>query len=220
ERRVERKWFEKFRWNISVNGNLILAGRDAGTNELLVKKHVSDRSIVFHADFTGAPFVTIHNVETPSEEELEEAALMAACYTTRAWENKYASLDVYWVRGSQVSKQAPPGQYLPKGAFMIRGEKNFIRNVELKLWIGVSDDGEVAYGSLSKVKARCRKYAMVLPGDKDKNREAALLAKRFLKDVSLPREALPGLLERIRSIIPGRHCEVHYMPPVPPEQVK
>lgn len=219
-KRVESKWFEKFRWNVSVNGNLILAGRDAGTNELLVKKYVSDRSVVFHADFIGAPFVTIHNVENPSEEEFEEAALMAACYTARAWENKYASLDVYWVRGSQVGKQAPPGQYLPKGAFMIRGEKNFIRNVELKLWIGVSDNGEVAYGSLSKVKARCRKYAVILPGDKDKNHEAALLAKKFLKDMSLPREALPELLERIRSIIPGRRCEARYMPPTPPGQGK
>jgi predicted ribosome quality control (RQC) complex YloA/Tae2 family protein len=220
EKRVERKWFEKFRWNLSVNGNLILAGKDSGTNELLVKKHVSDRSIVFHADFTGAPFVTIHNVENPSKEELEEAALMAACYTSKAWENKYSSLDVYWVRGNQVSKQAPPGQYLPKGAFMIRGEKNFIRDVELKLWIGVSDDGEVVYGSLSKVKTRCRKYAAVLPGDKDKNQEAALLAKKFLKDMSLPPEAFPMLLEKIRSIIPGRHCEIHYMPPIPPEQEK
>ena len=218
EKRAERKWYEKFRWNISVNGNLILAGRDAGTNELLVKKHVSDGSIVFHADSAGAPFVTIHNVENPSEEELKEAALMAACYTTRAWENKYASLDVYWVRGSQVSKQAPSGQYLPRGAFMIRGEKNFIRNVELKLWIGVADDGEVVYGSLSKVKEKCRKYAAILPGEKDKNREAAVLAKKFLKDAPLPPELLPELLEKIRSIIPGRHCEAHYMPPIPPEQ--
>jgi hypothetical protein len=103
---------------------------------------------------------------------------------------------------------------------MIRGEKNFIRDVELKLWIGVSDDGEVVYGSLSKVKTRCRKYAAVLPGDKDKNQEAALLAKKFLKDMSLPPEAFPMLLEKIRSIIPGRHCEIHYMPPIPPEQEK
>jgi predicted ribosome quality control (RQC) complex YloA/Tae2 family protein len=216
-KRVERKWYEKFRWSISANGNLILAGRDAGTNELLIKKYVTDRSIVFHADFAGAPFVTIHNVEEPSEEELEEAALIAACYTSRAWENKYASLDVYWVRGSQVSKQAPPGQYLPRGAFMIRGEKNFIRNVELKLWIGIAEDGEIVYGSLSKVKARCRKYAFIVPGDRDKNDEASKLAEKFFKHVALPLGALSELREKIRSIIPGKHCEAHYMPFVPPE---
>jgi predicted ribosome quality control (RQC) complex YloA/Tae2 family protein len=216
-KRVERKWYEKFRWSISANGNLIIAGRDAGTNELLIKKYVTDRSIVFHADFVGAPFVTIHNVENPSEEELEEAALIAACYTTRAWENKYASLDVYWVRGSQISKQAPPGQYLPRGAFMIRGEKNFIRNVELKLWIGIAEDGEIVYGSLNKVKTRCRKYAFIVPGDRDKNDEASELAEEFFKDMALPSKALSELREKIRGIIPGRHCEAHHVSFIPLE---
>ncbi|MEM2088562.1 MAG: ribosome rescue protein RqcH [Thermoproteota archaeon] len=209
---VERKWYEKFRWNTSINGNLILAGKDAGTNELLIKKHVTDKSIVLHADYTGAPFVTIYNVETPSEEELEEAALMAACYATKAWENKYASLDVYWVRGSQVSKQAPPGQYLSKGAFMIHGEKNFIRDVELKLWVGLTDDGEIVYGALRKVRAKCRRYALIAPGDRDKDKEAAKLAAKILKDADLPRRELSKLRESVRSIIPGRHCETRYMP--------
>lgn len=210
---VERKWYEKFRWNTSVNGNLIIAGKDAGTNEILIKKHVSDKSIVLHADFIGAPFVTICNVETPSEEELEEAALMAACYTTKAWESKYASLDVYWVRGNQVSKQAPPGQYLPKGAFMIHGEKNFIRDVELKLWVGLTDGGEIVYGALRKVRARCRRYALIVPGDRDKDEEAAKLAAKIIKDMGLPRKELSRLRESVRSIIPGRHCETRYMPP-------
>ncbi len=213
-KRVERKWYEKFRWSLSVNGNLILAGKDAGTNELIIKKHVTGRSVVLHADFTGAPFVTIHNIENPSEEELEEAALIAACYTTRAWENKYSSIDVYWVRGSQVSKQAPTGQYLPKGAFMIQGEKNFIRGMELKLWIGIAENNEIVYGSLSKVKAKCKKYGFIVPGDKDKNDEAAELAEKFFKGTALPRKALSELREKIRNIIPGKHCEAHYPPPI------
>ncbi|MGQ9478738.1 MAG: ribosome rescue protein RqcH, partial [Thermoproteota archaeon] len=171
QKSVEKRWYEKFRWNKSVNGNLILVGKDAGTNELLVKKYVSDNSIVLHADFLGAPFVTIYGVEEPSREEVEEAALMAACYTTKAWESKYSSLDVYWVRGRQVSKQAPSGQYLPRGAFMIRGDRNFIRNVELKLWIGVTENGEIIYGSLDKIKRNsCKSYAYVVPGGLDKDR--------------------------------------------------
>jgi len=211
-KKVERKWYEKFRWNTSVNGNMILAGKDAGTNELLIKKYVKDKSIVLHADFTGAPFVTICNVETPSEEELEEAALMAACYTTKAWESKYASLDVYWVRGSQLSKQAPPGQYLPKGAFTINGERNFIRDVELKLWVGFTDDGEVVYGALRKVREKCRRYVLITPGDMDKDKEAAKLAEKIIKDIGLPRGEIGRLRESVRSIIPGRHCEIRYMP--------
>jgi predicted ribosome quality control (RQC) complex YloA/Tae2 family protein len=207
---VEKKWYEKFRWNISINGNLILAGKDAGTNELLVKKYVVENSIVLHADFIGAPFVTIYGIDNPSQEELEEAALMAACYATRAWDGKYASLDIYWVRGSQISKKAPPGQYLPRGAFMIHGSKNFIRNVELKLWVGVTEDGEVVYGSLSKVKVKCKKYVCITPGYGKKDEEAARLVKKFFgKETS--RKKLIELIQSIRSIIPGKSCEIHYM---------
>ncbi|MEM1557878.1 MAG: ribosome rescue protein RqcH [Thermoproteota archaeon] len=212
EKKVEeKKWYEKFRWNISVNGNLILAGKDAGTNELLVKKYVSEKSIVLHADFIGAPFVTIYNVENPPEEELEEAALMAACYTTKAWESKYSYLDVYWVRGSQLSKQAPPGQYLPRGAFMIHGEKNFIRNVEMKLWIGITESNEVVYGSLRKVKAKCVRYAYIIPGNRNKAEEASRILEKLLEDTSLPRKEVARLRELVKNIIPGKHCEIHYV---------
>ncbi|MEM3712717.1 MAG: ribosome rescue protein RqcH, partial [Thermoproteota archaeon] len=211
EKRIEKKkWYEKFRWNTSINGSLILAGKDAGTNELLVKKYVGENSIVLHADFTGAPFVTIYGVENPSEKELEEAALMAACYTTKAWENKYASLDVYWVRGKQLSKQAPPGQYLPKGAFMVYGEKNFIRNVEMKLWVGITEENEIVYGCFEKVRSKCTRYAYVIPGNKDKDEEASRIVGKFLKDKSLPRREAARLRELVKNIIPGRHCEVHY----------
>lgn len=211
EKKVEeKKWYEKFRWNTSVNGNLILAGKDAGTNELLVKKYVGENSIVLHADFTGAPFVTIYGVENPSEKELEEAALMAACYTTKAWESKYASLDVYWVKGKQLSKQAPPGQYLPKGAFMVYGEKNFIKNVEMKLWVGITEENEIIYGCFEKVKSKCTRYAYVIPGNKDKNEEASRIVEKFIKDRSLTRREVSRLRELVKNIIPGKHCEVHY----------
>ncbi|MCS7138746.1 MAG: NFACT RNA binding domain-containing protein, partial [Crenarchaeota archaeon] len=205
----EKKWYEKFRWNISVNGNLILAGKDAGTNELLVKKYVGENNIVLHADFTGAPFVTIYGVENPSEEELEEAALMAACYTTKAWESKYASLDVYWVRGNQLSKKAPSGQYLPKGAFMVYGEKNFIRNVEMKLWIGITENNEIVYGCFEKVKSKCVRYAYIIPGNKDKDVETSRIVDKFLKNKTMHRREVARLRELIRNTIPGKHCEIH-----------
>ncbi len=33
-----KKWFEKFRWFVSSDGFLVVAGKDAITNEVLVKK--------------------------------------------------------------------------------------------------------------------------------------------------------------------------------------
>ena len=47
------------------------------------------------------------------------------------------ALNVYWVHPEQVSKTPPSGEYLTKGSFIIRGNKNFIRGVPLKIAIGV-----------------------------------------------------------------------------------
>ncbi len=35
----ERRWFEKFRWFFSSEGFLCIGGRDATSNEIIVKKH-------------------------------------------------------------------------------------------------------------------------------------------------------------------------------------
>jgi hypothetical protein len=48
---------------------------------------------------------------------------MAVCYSG-AWEAKI-STNAWWVYHNQVSKQAPSGEYLSTGSFMIRGKKNY-----------------------------------------------------------------------------------------------
>jgi predicted ribosome quality control (RQC) complex YloA/Tae2 family protein len=48
-------WFERFRWFISTEGNLVVAGRDASSNDLVVKKYLSDGDRYAHADIHGAP---------------------------------------------------------------------------------------------------------------------------------------------------------------------
>ena len=39
---VDRKWFEKFRWFYSSEGFLCIGGRDATTNDILIKKHTGE----------------------------------------------------------------------------------------------------------------------------------------------------------------------------------
>ncbi len=34
-----KEWFEKFRWFVSSDGFLVVAGKDAVSNEVLIKKH-------------------------------------------------------------------------------------------------------------------------------------------------------------------------------------
>ncbi|HHQ44598.1 MAG TPA: DUF814 domain-containing protein [Candidatus Altiarchaeales archaeon] len=179
EKRRARAWFEKFRWFYSSEGFLVIGGRDATTNDILVKKHLEADDVVFHADIQGAPFFIVKNpdgVEVP-ENTLREAAAAAASYS-RAWKNGWASCNVYYVSPEQVSKSPPAGEYLPKGAFMIYGEKKWFKNTPVEVAVGFQDvEPHVIGGPKSAVKVRAIAYSVVVPGDE----KAGVLSKRIAK---------------------------------------
>ena len=76
-------WFERFRWSFSSEGTLIVAGRDARSNERVVKKYLKDRDRYCHADYQGAPSVVVKDPgEGVSEVTVEEACALSAIYST------------------------------------------------------------------------------------------------------------------------------------------
>ena len=161
----ERRWFEKFRWFVSSDGFLVLGGRDATSNEVLIKKHTQEPDSVMHANIQGAPFFTIKNekgMEIPEKTRLE-AAQAAASYS-KAWNKGYGSIDVYEINPAQVSKTPPAGEYLPKGAFMIYGEKKWLKNTPLSIAIGVADE-EIIGGPLTAIESQTKKFVKVGLGD-------------------------------------------------------
>lgn len=158
----ERKWYEKFR-HFFLDGFMVLAGKDATTNEILIKKHTSPWDIVFHADITGAAFTVIkaEGRQIP-EEILKAAATLSACYS-RAWSAGINAVDVYLVAPEQVSKTAPAGEYIGKGAFMIHGKKNYFHKTKLELAIGLKENRLIA-GSEEFIRPRCQKFVILTPG--------------------------------------------------------
>ena len=130
---VKKKyWFERFRFFTSSDGFLVVGGKDASTNENLIKKHTSGGDIVYHSQVQGAPFFVVKNPENKliPESTGRQVAQAAAAYS-KAWSQGIGSVDVYYVSPEQVSKDAPSGEYLPKGAFMIYGRKKWERNTPL-----------------------------------------------------------------------------------------
>ncbi len=166
-----KKWFESFRWFTSSDGFLIVGGKDAGSNERLVKKHTETGDLVFHSDIQGAPFIVIKSQEKGiSEDAKKEAAEFAAAYS-KAWQLGLATIDVYAVKPDQVSKQPPTGEYLPKGSFMIYGTREWFREVELKLSIGFSHDREnngasVLAGPVMPIRKETDYFITLRPGPK------------------------------------------------------
>ncbi|KAE9413439.1 hypothetical protein Angca_003740, partial [Angiostrongylus cantonensis] len=137
--RVRKKmWFEEFIWFISSENYMVIVGRDADQNELLVKRYLRPGDIYVHADAHGAASVVIRNKKGGGPippKTMTEAAQMAVC-SSSSWSSHIVS-NAWWVYDYQVSKVAPSGEYLVHGSFMIRGKKNFMPRSPLQLGFGI-----------------------------------------------------------------------------------
>jgi len=190
-------WFEKYRWFISSDGNIVIGGRDAKTNDIIVKKYLKERDRYVHADIQGAPSIIIKSkgleegtVEI-SEKTIEEACIFAASYS-KAWK-QFAEAQVYWVLPEQVSKTAQSGEFVPKGAFIIRGKRNY-KKCKLEVAVGIieiDNQRKVMGGPVNAVKNLSDKYVILNPGDIKKNVMAHKLAKIFDLPVDNVDRALP-----------------------------
>jgi len=207
-RKIKHKeWFEKYRWFVSSDGFLVVAGKDAVNNEVLVKKYAESHDVVFHADVVGAPFVVVKTgSKKPSEQCLREAGEFAAAFS-RGWREGYASIDVYWVKPEQLSKGGPSGEYVLRGGFVVSGKRNWMRNVPLKLAVGVvEENGEIKFvgGPVDAVKVKTKPYVTVVPGDQGGKE----LFKHVMRSLAgkTPKEqrekVLRASVEEIRDFIP------------------
>lgn len=170
-RKRKQAWFEKFRWFISSEGFLVVGGRDATTNEIIVKKHTESHDVLFHTDMAGSPFFVIKTEgRTPGEATLQEVANATFSFS-RALKLGLYTANVFWVKPDQVSKEPNAGEFLPKGAFVIRGKTNYIAP-KIDLAIGITEDGAIMCGPLAAVKRNTQK-SLALKVKKEKSSDAA-----------------------------------------------
>jgi predicted ribosome quality control (RQC) complex YloA/Tae2 family protein len=194
----EKKWFEKYRWFYSSEGHLVLAGRDSNTNDMLVKKHMESNDLYFHADFDGAPSVVVKGGQEAGEETREEAAKAAVTFA-KTWKAGIGADDVYYVDPEQVTQNPESGEYLAKGAFVIRGERTYMRNVSVEASIGVYEieDTKVPMcGPKTAVEENCGECVVLQPGHTKKSEIAKKIQGRLDKELDLD--------YIIRSLPPGK----------------
>ncbi|KAL3661518.1 hypothetical protein V7S43_013278 [Phytophthora oleae] len=139
-------WFEKFHWFLTNEKYLVVAGKDAHQNELLVKRYLRKGDAYVHADLHGAATCIVRNHVTVKDKKthelppipvgtLEQAGCMSVC-RSNAWTSQVIA-GAYWVHADQVSKTAPAGEYLTTGSFMIRGKKNYIQPSRLEMGLAI-----------------------------------------------------------------------------------
>ena len=187
-------WFEAYRWTISSAGHLILGGRDARTNDQLVKKHLKEGDRYAHADLHGAPSTVIKDGAKANEVTLREACEFALAYS-KAWSAGLSSGSAYWVLPEQVSKQAESGEFLPRGAFVIRGKRNYFHDLPVRVAIGeaeVEGHRKIMGGPVGAVTARSSRYVVLVPGKQDREAAAKKLATAFAVPIEEISRAMPA----------------------------
>lgn len=200
----ELKWYEKLRWCLSGDGNLIIGGRDTHTNDLVVKKHMDNNDIYMHTDIHGASSVIIKKSVDEgeiSDQTLKDAAVFSVCFSN-SWKNGYSTGDTYWVYPNQVSKTPKSGEYLAKGAFIISGSKNYMRGVPLKLAIGIVDyEGKRLMASSEEAMQKyTQDYVLIKPGFTKKEK----IAKDILYKIN--KENIISLDDLVR-VLPSGKCD-------------
>ncbi len=181
------RWYDRFRWFFTSDGFLVVAGRDADTNEELVKKYMDKSDVFFHAQAHGAPITIIKTEGRPATPEaLAETAQFAVSYSS-VWKAGQFSGDCYWVRPEQVSKTPESGEYVGKGAFIVRGERNYFKDVPVRAAVGIRFDEAGCYvigGPVAAVKARAKYSLEIEPGELNQGDAAKKIYRHFLEHAS------------------------------------
>ena len=197
------KWYEKLRWFVTSDNTLVVGGRDAGTNEAIVKKYLDNNDIYLHADIHGASSTAIKlEGKSLNDTILKESGEFAASFSS-AWSKGFTTQDVFWVHPDQVSKTPEAGEFLALGSFVIRGNRNFIRSARVKIAIGIVNyEGKrIMAGPVDALEAHCENYVVLKPGYTKKE----AIAKKILHKIN--EEDLITLDDIIR-VLPSGKCDI------------
>ncbi len=197
-------WFERYKWFVTPAGKLVIAGRDTHTNDSIVKKHLKENDVYAHADVHGAPSVILKEGASATEEELR-AACHFAIAQSKAWVAAMAEGGAFWVYPDQVSKTPNPGEFVPRGAFIVRGKRNYEYHLPMKLTIG-----EIYYQGARKVMCAppecfpgCDRYVTIVPGRGKSGRRSNEMAKLFnVPEEEISRILPPGDVEIVETVFP------------------
>ena len=205
KKRVKKnlKWYEKLRWFLSSDGHLVIGGRDANSNESVVKKYLEPNDIYLHADIHGASSTAIKlNGDELNDTLLKESGEFAASFSS-AWSMGFTSQDVFWVNPDQVTKTPESGEFLAKGSFVIRGHRNYIRGARVKLAIGIVDyEGKrIMAGPIEALEKYCDNYVVIKPGFTKKEAIAKKIIHKINEDDLLT-------LDDIIRVLPSGKCDI------------
>ena len=128
-----------------------------------------------------------------------EAAQVAVCWS-RAWGSGGAAAIAFHARPSQVSKTTESGESLARGSFVVRGQRNWHRDLPLEMAIGMAVVNGVPIpvsGTPSTISQYCQRWTKIIPGREKKES----IANRIAKATGLAQDDL-------LSCLPSGNCSL------------
>ena len=175
-------WFEKFHWFFSSDNFLVVAGKNANSNDEIVKKYLEKNDKICHTQEVGSPFTIIKN---PENKEVPLSTIIQACTLTATFSKTlagdFASADVFVVGASQVSNTPKSGEYLEKGSFIITGKKEF-HSSKFDLAFGLYNYKSfnlLMAGPLKAVQANCKVFVKIRKGNLKKSDVANQIMRKL-----------------------------------------
>jgi len=113
------------------------------------------------------------------ESILQEGAQIAVCWS-RAWGSGGAAATAFHARSTQVSKTTETGESLSRGSFVVRGQRNWHRNIPLEMAIGLSTVNGVPLplsGIPKTISRICKRWIKITPGREKKESIANKISK-------------------------------------------
>jgi predicted ribosome quality control (RQC) complex YloA/Tae2 family protein len=160
--RASKEWYERFRWFFTTEGRLAVGGRDAQSNTILVKKHLVEGDVAYHADLFGSPFFILKGGQQQTADEIRQVAQATVAFSS-AWKTGLAAADAFWVTPDQVSTTAPSGEFLARGSFAIRGKKNFSTKNPVEVAVGLDSQGRMMAGPEEALIKLSRAHITLVP---------------------------------------------------------
>jgi hypothetical protein len=112
----------------------------------------------------------------------------------------------FWVFPDQVSKTPQAGEFVPRGAFIVRGKRNYEYHLPMELAVGeitYENSRKIMCGPPESVSAISQKYMMIRPGRGKIGKKAAEIAKEFaVPEEEIARILPPGDIEIVKKVWP------------------
>jgi predicted ribosome quality control (RQC) complex YloA/Tae2 family protein len=208
--KVKPRWYDHFRWFESSDGFLVVGGRDAGTNEEVVKKYMEKRDIFFHTEAPGSPVVVVKTEGKDVPQTTLDEAAMFVVSNSGVWKSGRAEGDCYWVTPEQVSKTPESGEFVPRGSFIIRGKRNYMTAL-VGAAVGIQLEGAVRLvgGPPGVVRRLAQHVVEVEPGGFSQNDIAKKVYKMLVDEVG-DRQLVKSIAsaDRIAMMLPPGESSV------------